>query len=99
MYSADVHARGLLQLFSDVNDATDWFIEVLNVPLMSVDVHVVAVFDGDSCTFRMDDVGCQSRCARTRCASCCLCCPCSLLLPLHNMQHVREVGRDVAVCL
>ena len=32
-------------------------------PLTSVDVHVVAVLDGDGGTLRMDDVGCQSRCA------------------------------------
>ena len=35
------------------------------MPLMSVDVHVVVVLDGDGRSFGVDDVGCQHRCARS----------------------------------
>ena len=34
----------------DVNEVTDWLIEVLMYPLMSVNLHVVAVLDGDGRT-------------------------------------------------
>ena len=58
---------------------------------MSVDVHVVAVLDGDGCSFGVSDVDGQSRGCGCRCtnhgplkrARC-------FVLPLDAVEHARE---------
>ena len=75
----------------------DWLIEVLSL-LWCQSMSKLSVLDGDGGSLGVDGVGCQSWCPWARCPHC-LWCRCSLLLPLHDVQHVREVGRDVAMCL